>query len=200
MIAHETHVASLLHWYGRAGEDVKAEGRSWYDASREMVRELARANNLHHDTVAAVVAALSPMTRWPQNIAGAIRIVHAFKAGETEAPQRCTLFYKNCVKAWDILNGANPADLFLTSPKVMAFWANLCGDEDAVTIDTWMLRAVGEDTAAKSGASAALVRRVAAAVRDAAWQMGETPASFQAIVWVQIRREMAWFDTTQEGK
>jgi hypothetical protein len=201
MPTHEQHVDSLLFWYGRASEDVKHEGRSWYDAQREMIRELSRAHAIDACTVAAVVAALSPMTRWKENVAGAIRLIRAFEQDRdaAEPPRNCTLFVKNATKAWAIMGGADAADLFATSPKVMAFWRNLCGDEDAVTIDTWMLRSVGEDTAARSGAKAPLVRKVAAAVREAALMVAETPADFQAIVWVQIRREQAWFDTTKEA-
>ena len=199
MATHDEHVAALAHWYGRADENVKAEGRAWYDASREIVRELAAPHHLPHDMVAASLAALSPMTRWTANVAGTIRLLHAYEHHLSRAPRNCTLFYKNAAKAWAILHGGNPWDLFDRSPKVFAFWRNLCGDEQAVTVDTWMLRAVGEDVAASGGAKPAMVNRVSAAVRECAWKYGETPASFQAIVWVQIRREMAWFDTTKEG-
>jgi hypothetical protein len=198
MATHDEHVAALEHWYGRADENVKDEGRAWYDASREIVRELASAHGLPHDTVAASLAALSPMTRWTENVAGIIRLLHAYENHASRAPRNCTLFYRNAVKAWAILHDGNPWILFDGSPKVFAFWRNLCGDEQAVTVDTWMLRAVGEDNVARSGARPAMVRRVAEAVRECAWKYGETPASFQAIVWVQIRREMSRFDTTKE--
>jgi hypothetical protein len=198
MSTHEQHTAYLLSWYSRAPEEVKIEGRQWYDTQREIIRELARAHNLPLDTVAACVAALSPMTRWTANVAGAIRLLRAWENGEPAPPRNATLFYKNARKAWRILGGANPWEEFLTSPKVLAFWANLTGDENEVTVDTWMLRCAGEENAAKNGCKAALYNRVTYAVRDAAQQVGETPAQFQAIVWVQIRRELSKYDTVRE--
>jgi hypothetical protein len=199
MYTHEQHVTFLLSWYNSAPEDVKDEGRRWYDNQRELIRELSRTHSLPVDTVAAVVAALSPMTRWPENIAGAIRMLRAFESGAAEPPRNCTLFYKNACKAWGILHGENAWELFTHSPKVRSFWRNLVGDEDAVTIDTWMARAVGEDKLAAQGLKPEPYNRIVAAVKDAAQQVAETPAEFQAIVWVQIRRRMAWFDTTKEA-
>lgn len=198
-LGHDEYVEALMTWYNRAPEDVKDEGRSWYTNQREVCRELADKYDLPLDKVAAVMAALSPMTRWTENVAGTIRMLRAFRNGEEVAPRNCTLFYKNAVKAWAILHGGNLFELLEKSPKVFAFWRNLCGDEQCVTIDTWMARAVGEDKRATNGIKSALYNRIAEAVKDAAWSTGETPAQFQATVWVAIRREMAWFDTTREA-
>jgi hypothetical protein len=197
---HDEQVASLLRWYGSAGEDVRAEGRRWYSDQREVLRTVANENALPLCTVAAVTAALSPMTRWQQNLAGTIRLLRAWRCGEDSAPANCTLFHKNAAKAWAIVvDGADPADLFTGSPKVMAFWRNLCGDESAVTIDTWMLRAVDEDRLANQGLKLAPYRKIAEAVVTAAEMVGETPAEFQAIVWLQIRGELSRMDRFEEA-
>jgi hypothetical protein len=73
-------IDSLLSWYRRAPEDVKSEGRHWYDSQREMIRELATAHNLAVPCVAAVVAALSPMTRWTENVAGCCAVTSSMGA------------------------------------------------------------------------------------------------------------------------
>jgi hypothetical protein len=199
MRTHEQHVEDLLNWYNSAPEDVKVEGRGWYDAQRELCRELSKTYGLHLDTVAAVIAALSPMTRWTMNVAGAIRMLRAFQQDrEADPPRNCTLFYKNAEKAWAVLRGTSPVGVFGGSPKVYSFWCNLVGDENTVTVDTWMARAVGEDKAACRGIKPAMYYRITEAVRDAARQVGETPAALQAIVWVQIRREQSWYDTSKE--
>jgi hypothetical protein len=199
MRTHDEHVAELMSWYHRADEDGKEEGRQWYSVQREVIRALAASHYMPFGKVAAVMAALSPMTRWTENVAGCIRILRAFEQGEDAAPRNCTLIYRNAEKAWAILHDADPHVLFTKSPKVTAFWLNLCGDEQAVTIDTWMLRAVGEDKLAANGCHVAAYRRIVDAVKDAAESVGEVPAQFQAIVWVQIRREQARFDTTKEA-
>lgn len=205
----ESHdrIAALLSWYRNAPEDVKHEGRGWYDAQREMVRELAALHGIDVETIAAVIAALSPMTRWTENVAGAIRMLREFERDPNGlAPRGCTLFWKNAAKAWWLLHGHNglggpmtPAQAFAQSPKVFAFWRNLIGDENEVTVDTWMLRAMGVGERFGNGLKPKPYRELAQDIRDAARRVGETPAQFQAIVWVAIRRQMAWFDTTKEA-
>lgn len=199
-VDRESHISSLLSWYSRAPEDVKDEGRGWYDAQRELIRELSRTHGIEIETIAAVVAALSPMTRWTQNVAGTIRLIRAFEKGPyAEPPRNATLFYKNTQKAWTILHGAEPRLAFVNSPKVEAFWRNLMGDENAVTVDTWMLRAMGEGERFVNGLKPKPYRDLADDIREAAHRVSETPAAFQAIVWVQIRREESRCDTSMEA-
>lgn len=200
MPTSDQRVSNLLTWYYAAPEDVKSEGRQWYDAQREMIREVAHSSYLPLPTVAAVVAALSPLTRWTQNVAGAIRLIHAYQRDDaTTPPRNATLFYRNAVKAWRILDGEAPEVLLSGSPKVWSFYCNLIGDESAVTIDTWMLRAMEEHKDAKQGLKLNRYLDMAADVREAARQVGETAAAFQAIVWVQIRRELSRYDTAKEA-
>lgn len=186
MIEHDAAVESLLSWYQGATIEQQHSGRTWYDDQRTIVREIALAEGVSPVTVAAVVAALSPQCPWQRNIAGAIRLIRAFRNGEDAAPRDCTIYYRNAVKAWRILQGADAAEVFVTSPKVLPFWRNLCGDENAVTIDTWMLRACGV-VEWRKGARPALVNALTEAVEEAALKCAETPADFQAIVWVTIR-------------
>jgi hypothetical protein len=195
------HIAALIGWYDSSTEDVRAEGRSWYTNQREICRELAATHSRTVSNVAAVMAALSPMTRWTENVAGTIRLLRAVDQDESaDPPRNCTLFYKNAQKAWLIARyDIEPETAFAGSPKVAAFWRNLTGDESDVTIDTWMLRAVGEDQLARQGIKPKPYREIAQAVKDAAALVGETPAQFQAIVWIQIRREMSRYDTANEG-
>jgi hypothetical protein len=46
----------------------------------------------------------------------------------------------NRAKAWRIACGEDP-DAVLSGPKVRAFFANIMGDVDAVTMDVWAARA-----------------------------------------------------------
>jgi hypothetical protein len=70
----------------------------------------------------------------------------------------------------------------LSGPKVCAFKANLLGDEDKVTIDTWMVTFAGirhERTVLTKGGIIAYKRRVSKAARILGW----TPAQVQAAIW-----------------
>jgi hypothetical protein len=92
-------------------------------------------------------------------------------------------------KAWAIAHGAHPAKV-LRGPKVSAFWLNICGNLDVVTVDTWAVRAAGitDDREAqltlnrKGG-----YERVAAAYQDVAREVGVLPAELQAAVWLHVR-------------
>lgn len=70
----------------------------------------------------------------------------------------------------------------LSGLKVTAFKANLFGDEDRVTIDTWMITFAGiqhEGTILTKGGQLAYTRRVQRAGKILGW----TPAQVQAGVW-----------------
>ena len=94
--------------------------------------------------------------------------------------------------AESIHNGAPPHDV-LRGPKVNAFWRNLSGEYDHVTIDVWAARAALTIAskpliiASIDGVSRAAYSVLADAYRYVANKVGEHPAATQAIVWCAIR-------------
>jgi hypothetical protein len=185
--SHGEMVANLLGKYAQASEQAKVEGRTWYDEQREFVRQTACDHGFSANTVAAIVATLSPQTRWAQNVAGTIRIINAFVNGDEVPPRNTTLFYRQALKAWKILQGENPSDL-LTSRKIGNFWQNLAGNEQAITVDIWMLRAAGiSPKVANAGVKDWIYDAVSDAIREAASVVAEVPSQFQAIIWIVER-------------
>lgn len=182
-------IARLLAMYNRATEAEKDAGRNWYSDAREVVRELSRSNSVPFGTVAGVISALSPQTRWSANVAGAIRVLNAFRNGEYEAPRNATLYYRNAAKAWSLLDGSLRVDqAFAPHSKTEAFWHNLLGGESWVTIDVWMARVMeGKAFNRKRTIHPNMYVKYALAVQTAAAMVGETPAQFQAIVWITAR-------------
>lgn len=101
-------------------------------------------------------------------------------------------------QAWRIANGEAPLSV-LRGPKVRAFYANITGDADAVTVDVWAVRAARGDQAcvpdgrgrlryADDGTvSAREYREYADVYRRAARRLGVTPRECQAAVWVAVR-------------
>lgn len=180
-------IAQLLEHYYASSETVKTEGRAWYVDQRESVRLIAQRFAIPVSTVAAVVSALSPQTRWSQNIAGAIRTIRAYVSGDV-LPSGVTLYTRNAHKAWSILSEeVLPENAFDGAPKTRNFWRNLSGDENAITVDTWMLKAMGCGDCHQNGLKPRYYGKYADLIRRAAALVGETPASFQAIVWIQCR-------------
>lgn len=74
--------------------------------------------------------------------------------------------------------------LELSGQKVRAFQANLLGDQQAVTVDVWMMRAFQRDGDAPTAKE---YDDISAATRKVAKQFGVSPAQMQAALWVGIK-------------
>lgn len=167
----------LSETYAAAPPEVRKAGRDWYrDAEAEVVAMAARYGLPPH-AVAGVIAALSPQTRWRFNLDNAEAILE-------RRPLPHATYTINERKASEIANGSNPLDV-LGGPKVRAFFANLLGIEEAVTVDVWAQRAAyGRDLPAPKSAR---YGRVAKAYQAAAKRAGIPPRDFQATVWLSVR-------------
>jgi len=152
-------------------------GRAWYPAARQLTRDMEAETGHPSVNAAAVIAHLSPRTRWDKNVDGAWQTLRTGEAPLGWPHMRRWL-------AWAALQSRTPLDT-LEGPKTTAFGHNLVGSDDAVTIDAWMLRAfnVTEVEAKRVGqydVLADIVRKVAA-------EHDVAPAVLQAAVWCHIR-------------
>ncbi len=75
----------------------------------------------------------------------------------------------------------------LGGPKVRSFYANISGDQNAVTVDAWAQRIAGYEY--PNGLAPNKYDHYADAYRDAARRAGESPATMQAITWIAYRRQ-----------
>jgi hypothetical protein len=165
-------VLNLLQHYEQAGRDTGAE---WYRESRRFARRLTREHGGGLGRAAGIVAALSPQVQWSRNKAMAEEVMATgWTTGQTTA---------NIHKAVRIWEGERPLRV-LGGPKVRAFYRAMMGHEDAAVIDTWMLQALGWH---KRGVTARQYERCAEALRTAASYTPLSTASFQAVVWTQVR-------------
>lgn len=186
----------LAAWREATAEDL-AQGLEWYNIAAELAASLATDSRYTERQCAGVIAALSPMMSWPANVTAARKLIEHHTASALVghphhgAPASGFGLGLNVVKAWRILNGADPADV-LTSPKVGAFFANIMGDPDAVTVDRWAMRvALGDPNHPGTVRGKRQYADVANAYRDAASTAGVTAREIQAAVWVWIRRTTA---------
>ncbi len=188
----------LYRLYELASESEKAQGRAWYDTARADIAELAIKHATIPGIVAGIVAALSPNTRWAQNLEDADSVLAVGLSPYTVADyQDCivTTYNLNKVKAFAIAeqyfepdkrSNRNPLNI-LRGPKVVAFYLNLIGNSNALTLDSHAynafcgFRATGSDL---PGMRAQLTRDARKAYERAAFVKGETVASFQAIIWL----------------
>jgi hypothetical protein len=114
-------------------------------------------------------------------------MVLAVAAGELEPVVNGTL--ANRAKAWRIACGEDP-DAVLSGPKVRAFFANIMGDVDAVTVDTWAARAA-EGRRNDNAPVRRRYRLLAESYRRAGERRGMHPRDTQAAVWTAYRRQHA---------
>jgi hypothetical protein len=177
-------VARVDRWLDVATAQDLATGIGWYDRARQLAEDLARETGLSVRTCAGIIAALSPRLQWATNVDAARKIARAAVAGE---PQPVTAGTgSNRAKAWRIALGEDP-ELVLGGPKVRAFFANIMGDVESVTIDIWAARAAeGEDN--PNAPVRRRYARLALAYCRVAERRGMHPRDVQAAVWTVYRR------------
>lgn len=156
---------------------------TWYASAMALADSLTPGDS---SKGAGIIAALSPMTSWPENIKKATMLV---ETGTTYG------LPANVEKAKRILAGENPLDV-LGGLKVRAFYLNILGENSAetVTIDRHAIdvahgRVMSDDERAPwfgKRKNAELVQ----AYLNVANSLEMTGAQLQAIVWVYWRRNV----------
>lgn len=165
----------IVQCYRLASSAVKAAGREWYRNARLTAYRMALDCKVTLRTAAGVIAAISPRLTWTHNVTAAWTLL---LTGDARG-----VFKASKAKARRIIAGARPEDV-LGGPKVRAFFAALCGDDDAAVIDVWMTRAAG---LRNPQVTERTYSQVAAALKLASAEVGERVAALQAIAWVQTR-------------
>jgi thermostable 8-oxoguanine DNA glycosylase len=148
------------------------QASKWYVDAERIAEQVATNLNTTLEIGASVVSAFSPRERWSVNVARAI----SFSLGET-----VTCLKNNLVMANNALSLGFKA---LNGQKTNAFAKAIAGDENAVVIDVWMLRAVGIE---KKSPSQSLYNELAKAVTETATKYGMTPRAMQALIWIVVR-------------
>jgi hypothetical protein len=113
-------------------------GKQWYSIAYAIADRISLAYGLNTETVAAVIAALSPNNKWERNIKDAENVVAAYMLGGVEDALNvkvCT-YKKNLAKAVDCLNSCHcDYESLLKGPKVIEFYHSILGANDDVCID-----------------------------------------------------------------
>lgn len=170
---------AILMVYQRASAETRAAGAVWYALARAHAQDIANASGIPVNQACGIIAAMSPNCAWRRNVTDA-------RAIALDRTARVGLLTSRA-KARAIADGADPLAI-LSGPKVRAFFANMCGDYDQVTVDRWAIRVAGlPDKPVRIRA----YRAIAQAYRDAAQVVGIPPAELQAVTWCEIRGS-AW--------
>lgn len=173
----------ILSIYRACTNEEHEEGMRWYKEA------YAFAASLDSDVerAAAVIAILSPMTSWPQNVD---------KARRAYAGDRTRLgFTANRDKVSRILDDGEDWRNVMSGPKVIPFFNNIMGNSVPVTIDRHAIDiAIGRPLSDKER-SVWMGKRnraiLSQAYTNAAKRAGVTPSQMQAITWVHWRKHYA---------
>ncbi len=148
------------------------QASKWYVDAERIAEKVADNLGTTLEVGASVVSAFSPRERWSVNVARAI----AWSLG-----QEVTCLKNNLVMANNSLTLGFAA---LKGMKTNAFAKAIAGDEQAVVIDVWMLRAVGIE---KKTPGQSQYTDLVNAVKKVAFDFGMTPRSMQALIWIVVR-------------
>lgn len=126
---------SILAVFFSANDFETISGAKWYEAAQDAAATIATRYSVSADTVAGVIAALSPNNRWERNLRDADNLIGAYTlGGYSDALEVKTSTYgPNRIKALTILEGVAPLEV-LGGLKVRAFYSCIIGGGD-VCID-----------------------------------------------------------------
>lgn len=176
-MSHDDMVTRIIGYYHRATPAQRVQGRAWYRRTAAMMAGYSR-HGWTAQQAAEVFASYSVNTAWSLNIRYASRHLRG------NVP---STLGQNVRRSQAILDGTGTLDTLVKDAKklkIRNFARNLAGCTSSVTVDRWaMLVATGE----KRVPEGAEYEAVAAAYREAARMVGETPADVQAITWVLVR-------------
>lgn len=192
---------SVIDKYNASDEGTREAGGQWYDTANEYIRNLAEKTGRDPAQVAAIVSAFSPQTAWDANMAAANYFLMNYDPSNPDAINDKMGGLGGNLERAKRIHGAADEEGYLEAlqngndaHKITNFYHNMMGDKDAVTIDSWMARALlgkGADGLADKSVQKVLGWKdgydtMANAVRSAAAKLGVSPRELQAIVWSQV--------------
>ena len=175
-------------------------GVDWYRSALNISGRIASKYHLKVETVAGVIAALSPNNRWERNIIDAEALIKCWAAGGTDddilAVKVCT-YTKMQEKALNILKGGDIITV-LNGPKIIEFFNcitnpllnDVCIDGHAYSV--WFGQRLTMKQVPNIGKK--LRQQIKTDYVDACTFINEelnesyTPADIQAITWVTHKR------------
>jgi hypothetical protein len=194
-------INNILAVYFQASKIDVVEGEAWYNNAHTIAYRIAEEFGLPVNTVAAVIAALSPNNKWEGNIIDAENLIKAYSF-EIKYPKVAT-FSLNKAKAITILerklSSHSDIEKVLSGNKVIAFYQQIATNAkcDVVTVDghaynIWNGFYTSLDKV--PSISNKLYETVSDAYREAAKIINQvqgvsySAAQIQAITWVAWRR------------
>lgn len=169
----------------RENEPRAIQALNWYSYASQFCAELEDDFTLGKNVAAGIIAALSPLQRWDNQVKDTPGIIHELQAGKYPSGIG---FFSNKDKAVKIFQGEDPLEV-LGGDKVRNFYRNLIGDEQAVCIDRHAISISGFSSKSADAGSltSGVYSRIAFAFKCAAQNLGLSPSGIQALTWCYFR-------------
>lgn len=157
----------------------------WYSQANQFARGLSDKYAVSVEVAAKVIAVLSPLTRWEINQVNAdLALSSFFSTGQVT--RQAHIFTANVAKVQALLMGQE----IQMGPKVGAFYANIMGQDNLVTVDS-IAASIAVGWAKYPGSyklNSAALQKIADAYTHAALQVSCKPSELQAVTWVIARQ------------
>lgn len=173
---------------------------SWYDSANSTCCELSLEYNLPVETVAGVIATLSPSLSWKKNLLECNRLLSWFVSNDATLPPNMMAYPANVNKALRILTGEPPASV-LGGMKVNSFYLNIVNpsgnyavtiDRHAIAIAQYGLRALGKSSGSLVPTRAAYLH-IAQAYRQVSYSVNVLPSQVQSATWSLLTNSQEGF-------
>ena len=168
----DTIEAFLWEYVDRATARHIECGARWYPDKEPMLIELAEIGDTTIEVVATGTAAWSPLEPWERNMEKAYDFFRGRHVRGLSNSRHAA--HMATVLGFDALNGQ----------KTNAFARALAGDDEAIVIDVWMMRAAGY---AKDSPNKTDYAEISEAIRNIAKAKGLSPRTTQALIWILVR-------------
>ena len=161
------------------------QGKDWYENARNSLMALCESEGFNYNTFCKVMGATSPQCKVWMNIRHTIRVMRSLEAhnGDVHAAVAAVPGLAGSVRKATIKTLLSE-DTSTLGPKTLCFAENLLGNEDMVTLDTWMGQLLGLSAKRSQSVTTKLVSvPYTSTIKAVAQNFGWTPAMVQAAVW-----------------
>ncbi len=188
MIRQSDISRKINHIMAAVSDDTLHNGKEWYTNAHSEVESMSFRYGLTVQSIAGIVAVLSPGVRWRQNLRDAEHVI------QYQEQATVSTYPQNKIKALKILSGYDPFAV-IGGPKVTAFFINILDpkDENYVTIDRWILRAlgiIGVREQKRVFDSEKQYNFIADVIRRKAKDNDMLPSQLQAVIWEHEREAL----------
>ena len=161
------------------------QGKDWYSDARNSLMALCESEGFNYTNFIKVMGATSPQCKVWMNIRHTIRVMRSLEAhnGDVHAAVAAVPGLAGSVRKATIKTLLSD-DTSTLGPKTRCFAENLLGNEDMVTLDTWMGQLLGLSAKRSQSVTTKLVSvPYTSTIKAVAQNFGWTPAMVQAAVW-----------------